>query len=833
MLLGLIAHLLLAVISASPVLALSSQDTLYDYTNRTLYIHLYDDHDEPNKIFRLPFNDEYTSGTDISHSIIQPPPDIQCQLIIADSFLYSFCPNNETSNTDVYKYTHLTDSWNQLSLSSSIPFYDQSNYIYTDSDKTGIYIFSGYKNSTTVSDRMLRLDLTSLATSDASTRIQPSPFYDSSAVQINENTQALFGGIIEDDELLNMMEIPLWQYNSWAERPCITTSVRAIDPRIGAIMLPIFDLYNAYVVNETTTSFQVSSVLMVGGKDKNGINAYPQIASLNVSANVWIWNDLTDTVTKSNAQASVSSSALLPDESLAVGTIYNTLIKISSTDSANYTINLFNSTSFDHLSRVDYTYLNNIQSPKMPSHTNKGTIIAISVIIPVLMIIILISLAYWLVRKYRIKREEEINEREIKEIVDFYENQHKQHSDLTFTSSSDSDYKSAEFDFAYDDIKINNYDDGDNLSISSWRQKRREFERQQRFFGMRTNMALLPRHNTNSLMRSLSVASNFLSSQLTRKNSTQSSIATFITAKTTSSPTCVDEQPVNDNPFFDEAVSIHSTKSMSTLDVPPPVVPRHSTLLTRPQRANSFLNYIPENDSVSTFHSDGLGSIPVSSLQHAENAMVKSSQAQYMMQVYKPTSSTVTKRASLSSLGSFSSSNAGSSVYPVSTLASPKKSMSRSHSRSPHKSSKRPSSMISSSSSTHSSRRYSNPPSSRITYLSDIHTLPEHENETDSGSISGADLVNMEVQVLVSSKRRSKLRVVNPDDSVSTDEEIEDKLINTDLIPPFQEEGEKMRCSSTSSDGKNNGNDDCDTETNNVRKRVISGEHHDESFCEL
>lgn len=106
-----------------------------------------------------------------------------------------------------------------------------------------------------------------------------------------------------------------------------------------------------------------------------------------------------------------------------------------------------------------------------------------------------------------------------------------------------------------------------------------------------------------------------------------------------------------------------------------------------------------------------------------------------------------------------------------------------------------------------------------MVHMSNSGVRPQHiSSEYDEeGSIADEGLDNIEVQVLVGSKRRSKLRVVNPDEDEKNSSE-EDNLVN---ISKDSSNEEKPRCSSSSSQ---------QTKNSEVRKRVISDEHHDESF---
>ncbi|KAG0686666.1 hypothetical protein C6P40_003613, partial [Pichia californica] len=601
---------------------------------------------------------------------------------------------------------------------------------------------------------MIRLDTNSWTTSLAISQVQPSPFYKSSSLQINSNTQALFGGITSQNKMVSMMEIPVWQYNSWAERPAITTlSTETIEERTGSLMLPVFSQFNDFTSNQTLTNFEVSSVFMMGGKTSENNDAFPQFASLNVSTNIWQWQDLSNTVSLANNN---NSKLLSLDSIIAAGMIYDTLITIKNSSSKSnfskrstdldYIIHLYNSTSLESVSSIDYKYSSSSSTVLIVSHSSKSLTIALSVIIPILVIIILACLLAWLYKRYKKKKEDERHEKEVKEIVDFYEHQHKQLSELTF-SSYDSDYKSNGSDY--------NFENSDDQSLNSWRKKRHDFEQQKNLYNViRPRIdSMINLNSGGSIRRSLSVASNFISQSLKRNNSTQSSIATFITAKTNINNDELEKEKMEDNtydfndsdinyysnstsenPFQNDLYTIHSDSDVlpSTLIRPPPAVPKHTDLLTFPNRTSSTLNHIPEDASISTFHSQNLGFIP-------------------MKQAYSPQQSYMKHLSQTFSIDSSSLTNS-SSIYT--------------------KLSKRPLSMssgsISSNNNFHNNKTISHINSQ---YSEDSLTQKISQNDhSDTGSISEDELNNMEVQVLVGSKRRTKLRVVNPD-NIEEDEQ--------------------------------------------------------------
>lgn len=434
------------------------QDTIYMYQNRTVFAHLRDN--DLHTIFEIPFDVGYTSGdTDIT--TISPPSSDDCKLVGAETSLLAFCSSHNRTMLDVQKYYPLMGQWESLLIDSNITYYENTSYIHSMSDPKAVYMFSGVNPKTSkLSNRMLKLDLVSLEITNAITSVQPTPFKSATNLEINSNTEMLFGGLT-DNGYSEISEIPVWQYNSWAERPCNVMSGGPLNGSSNAIVLPIFEKSNEFVYNSTTNSFEVSSVLILGGYDLSGQSL--NIGSLNVSSFVWEWNDLTEELSTSQQN---NETTLDLEKALGVVSLYDTLFVINESkkrdDTSSYSIDLFDADSFGHVESVDYsTFQSEHQSGD--HGVNKSLIIAVSVIIPILVIILAVCFIIFYYRRYEKRKQDEMNEKEVTAIVDFYENQHKQLSESSFgtggTTLNDSLPTSAR------DVVINNFDDGDNISI--------------------------------------------------------------------------------------------------------------------------------------------------------------------------------------------------------------------------------------------------------------------------------------------------------------------------------------------------------------------------------
>lgn len=469
----------LIIILANLANCLIQQDTLYNYNNRTVYVHLKDNDNEYNSLLKFPFDEVYNSG-DLVSTVLSTPHDPNCQLVAVSDGIIAFCNaksgyydnliNTKNSSLIIEKYNYTSDSWDIHYPVEEITYFNSSTYIHSRSDPDAVYIFSGfYPNSSELSDRMYRLDLNTYKVSNASTSVQPRPFYNATLLEINSNTEMILGGM-SDNELVSIEEIPVWQYNSWAERPANIKTSQDIHGRTGALVLPVFDENNAYTFNETAYNFEVSLVLILGGFDESGNASYPNIAKLNVSTNIWEWEDMSNQLLLANSYNKKNKTTLNLSNSIAAVVIYDTLVVIddntkNSKRNDGYTINLFDVDTLQYKSSVNYT-TNQFSTNKKTYHTNKSLIIALSVIIPVLVLIILACFIFFTYRRYRQRKEQELNEKEISEIVDFYQNQAKQLSNSSFSSGTIIKESYSEESLPYSGVLINNFDDGDNLSIN-------------------------------------------------------------------------------------------------------------------------------------------------------------------------------------------------------------------------------------------------------------------------------------------------------------------------------------------------------------------------------
>ncbi|KAH3661218.1 hypothetical protein OGAPHI_006625 [Ogataea philodendri] len=594
----------------------------------------------------LPFNSKYKTGQTVSELWTLPADD--CKVLSISGNLYALYDDDAALAVSLYNTS--SHGWDRLDFDESLDYLTGSAYMATPDDPNAIYVFGGLnKTSNALSDQLVRVDLDSLTIATAASSLQPSSFYNAASVLINHNTMVLVGGQTQEG-WVSLKQLAVWQYESWSFKAVSVDEADTINARIDALLLPVFssDMITQEYLSSNYTDFSVESVLMVGGESSSGSNSTPNFARLDVTSSTWAWTSLDTSVSLANSKTNNQNDSQLSLSSVAgAAVVYDTLIVASALDgAANYTLTLYNTSSFEVLNEVDYSAI----AKKSSSKSNKSLIIALSVVIPTLALMVLGLVAIFVYKKFRSREDEKQKEKDLKDIMEFY--QAGNSSSTTFASHGGSpEIKESYFG---DNVKVNNYDDGDNLSISSWKRKRWQLESD--MVHQIDTDAIPP---VSALKRSLSTLSTTLGRSLKRNFSYQSSIQSFFTAETSF------EDPQPPSP-------------MANIPVLKPV-----------EASNSTLNLIPEEASLNSFYQ---------------------------------------KRAD------------AHSMLSNSTVCEPSD-----HSASPPP---------------------SPPPAARTTSLVFHNRLPIYSTPVRSKDFlppPESDLDNLDVQILVSSKRRSKLRITNPD----------------------------------------------------------------------
>lgn len=735
---------LLSVVMISEAIAtdLRVLQTVYNYENSTAYISIQDSDSSNGTIIELPFNSKYYSGQDVS-AHINPPTSDSYQLFSSNGTLYA--AYNDSGYLALSRY--INNGWSILKLNNELTMFESSTYLTTFDDPSALFVFGGLDTiSGNVSDRMVKIDLTSCSVSEYSTSIKPQALYGCSTLRINYNTELLVGGKVIGG-WIGLTQMALWQYGSWAFKTVSETNSDTINPRLNPLLLPIFDQssFETAASNSNFTTYTANSALVIGG---NLLDSYsnPEFSMLNMSQSMWSWSSLDNTISYVNSKTnSQYGDDLSLDSILGAAVIYGTLVVVTNTsgevltssklkrDQSNYFFKLYNTTDFQSVAEVDYTRI--IKSPKTKS--NKGVIIALSTVIPILFLLIIAVIAFILYKHYKKKKEEEENEREIKEIMEFCgTSSDNLNSSLSPSNNSNIGYTSSE-----KQIKVNNYDDGDNLSINSWKRKREMYEQKRRShlfppakrFSRNMDITDIEKdqeRNDGSLLRRFTTLSSSIGKSLRRTFSYQSSVKSYQTSNSD------DENP--DGPVG-------------------------SVGLTRRQ-SGSTLYQIPEDSSITKFRSSKSSPTRNSLFLHSSETLTDGH------------------------------------VSPQRSIMSSKSSKSGSQHSSP---------------SQKKIKRFS----LQSLTIPDLSPKPTTDPETDPFKSvfddNGGIDENMDVQILVSSKRRSKLRITNPDPSRNS------SILRPQSQPaPIQEIEPQPRTVSA--------NDRSVSDSDNTRRRKVSDENKGE-----
>ncbi|OUM55679.1 hypothetical protein BVG19_g5255 [[Candida] boidinii] len=533
-----------ALTSSNSVNLSSWGDTIYNYNNGTVFVHIDD------SLLQFEFNGKYTTNDKIESDNIIKVNNKNSKIIITNNIIYSIYPNDD-NYINLSFFNNTSNDWQSISLiNSTVDFYSYSSYLTTLDEIESIYIYGGLNSEEDASTRLLKLDLTSNSITEIETSISPSGFFAASNILINYNTQLVVGGEASQG-WVNLKQSALWQYDSWSFKTVNINQQEFMSARLNPLLLPVFkkDSFSKEIQSKNLTDFTLKSVFMIGGEmtDYETYSA-PKFSSLNLSdSSNWNWNSLDTSVALSNSETNnainqplaldqIEGALMLYDTFVIITDSSNSTIDTRDAENGNFYIRLYNSTNFQSLDSVDYTYLNNVSTG---SKSNKSIIIAIAVIIPILFLIIVAILVLLLFRKYKRIQEEKEKEQELKNVLEFYKGDNYQdnpnnksnnsninhngnyyydneynnnnndnpNNDGGFNNrnlfneksnycnyndaSSNSDinglnYNSPKghtnspsmgYNYFGDDVRINNYDDGDNLSLNSWRRKREIYEK--------------------------------------------------------------------------------------------------------------------------------------------------------------------------------------------------------------------------------------------------------------------------------------------------------------------------------------------------------------------
>ncbi|CDK24353.1 unnamed protein product [Kuraishia capsulata CBS 1993] len=424
-------------------LASAHWDTVYNLANQTVYIR---PSNSNSTVLQLQFDDVIETNQTLITTIASPPSDAKLVSNVGlHDGLFAVYPN-EDYTLEIQWYDAAQDLWKNLSLSDTFEFYSDSSYLTGDDEFLYVYGGSSLLDSS-VSNRLLKIDLASGEVSTANTTVTPANFYGAASVPLDESTTLVVGGK-SSSGWVGLTQLALWEYSTWAFREVSSTST--INSRILPLVLPVMKF-----PDNDSMSFEADSVLMIGGNLSSSYSS-PSFASLTLSN--WSWTDLDTTVSVSNSLVNnEQDSELSLDSIVGAATVFETLIVVHS-ESGSYAAHLYNASTLRTVDSMDYHVSSHSHS------SNRSLVIVLSVVIPIFGILLIAVLLLYLYRRHKHTLAEREKELELKNALEYYNHIAEKHS----IASMESDAKP---DQGEDD------DSGDDFSIGSWRRKREEYDR--------------------------------------------------------------------------------------------------------------------------------------------------------------------------------------------------------------------------------------------------------------------------------------------------------------------------------------------------------------------
>lgn len=434
----------------------ASWDTLYmpDYNRAFLKL-------STDAIIQLDYEKSIAFG-EAAQSIIEPPVDDQeYSLAMANGDLYAFYQGNTSSSTmGISKLNYTDSSWKSIAISTTLRnstnFFTDSTIMtsYDDaSDKEVVYIYGGRLNDT-ITNRILEFNPTQGTLNMIITSVSPTAFYGGSATNLDpQGTENIIIGGRASSGWVSMFQIALWEHKSWTFTTVKEASFN-VNSRTSPLVLSVFD----------EDEYTVGKILVLGGTLGTS-QASPYVMSLNMTSG-WFWKN----------ETSVGDFSM--NDCLGGVVIGNTLISVSQSGTKRdegYSLELFDVGSFQRMEVFEYSGASSSASSSISSsesdvastpssqqtsssqsaigakistkkHKSKKLIIIYSVVIPVIALILAAFLSWFIYNSYFKKS---------------MSNDARQPP----SSDSESDYYKA----------ISNFD---NASISTWNQKRDEYDRQ-------------------------------------------------------------------------------------------------------------------------------------------------------------------------------------------------------------------------------------------------------------------------------------------------------------------------------------------------------------------
>ncbi len=439
------------------------------------------------RLVSIPFG----AGMSFSSATLKPvsqPLGNDISYVTSSGNLFAFHRNlDDAIATQVYNPSN--DSWSMLQLSQQVQFLNQSIY-FSPLNTDMIHIYGGKDLNNEVYDRNLIVNITngeiSLINVDTS---KPTPFYGASQCPISESSTLIIGGKAKT-AWVSMGRVAIWEFGGWSFKPIlnppdpltITSNTDDnniendfwIDSRIDFSLMPI--ITSLQIDSNNQILLESNSALIIGGTVGNR-NSKPNIIKL-------LFNNTISNSNNHNWQWDSSSSSLNlifqsdnnnNNNILGAVSIYETLITISKPSisisklsrflkrSNDYSISMYNVNTWEKVTKVITSQNSNtIIHNHNNSHSSlsKSIIIIISTILPILFIIIIIIVLIYIYYKKKSKNQNlyTINQFQLQpQMPDLYS------SKSTLTNVNNNLY---------------NYFSNDRNSINSWKLKRLEYDNQ-------------------------------------------------------------------------------------------------------------------------------------------------------------------------------------------------------------------------------------------------------------------------------------------------------------------------------------------------------------------
>jgi hypothetical protein len=267
----------LALLAFLVGVSLASWDTLCSPSDNKVFLKL-----TTEEIIQLDRNGRMASGDSVGE-VISSPTAGEYALALANGDLYAFF-GDRTAPLSVSKLsgTNWTSVEYSTTLQNDTHFFNACTLMTSydeDSGKEMVYSYGGRLNDT-VTNRLLEFNPIQNTLNSIITSISPTAFYGASNTVLDKESKAniLIGGKASSG-WVSMFQVALWEYKSWTFKTVKEASFN-VNSRVNPLLLSVFG-----------DDDSVDSVLVIGGSLADSM-ASPYVMSLNLTDN-WRWQNIT------------------------------------------------------------------------------------------------------------------------------------------------------------------------------------------------------------------------------------------------------------------------------------------------------------------------------------------------------------------------------------------------------------------------------------------------------------------------------------------------------------------------------------------------------------